>query len=53
VTSISSPVPCICFQDGNTPFHDAAGEGHVGAMKYLVALGANYDEKDNVSLFVF
>jgi ankyrin repeat protein len=56
MTSISSlPVPCICFQDGYTPFHGAAQEGHVDAMKYLVELGAKYDEKNNVSpsWFVF
>jgi hypothetical protein len=51
-TSISSlPVPCICFQAGNTPFHYAAYFGHVDSMKYLVELGAKYDEKDNVSCY--
>jgi ankyrin repeat protein len=50
VTSISSlPVPCICFQNVNTPFHAAVLKGHVDAMKYLVELGAKYDEKNNVS----
>jgi ankyrin repeat protein len=50
MTSISSlPVPCICFQNGNTPFYTAASNGHVDAMKYLVEVGAKYDEKDNVS----
>jgi ankyrin repeat protein len=52
VTSIASlPVPCICFQDGITPFHNAALNGHVYVMKYLVELGADYDEKDNVSCY--
>jgi ankyrin repeat protein len=50
VTSLSSlPGPCICFQAGNTPFHNAAEGGHVGVMEYLVELGAKYDEKNNVS----
>jgi ankyrin repeat protein len=57
VTSISSlPVQCICFQDGTTPFYNAAYNGHVDAMKYLVELGAKYDEKSIVScasVFVF
>jgi ankyrin repeat protein len=50
VTSISSLfIPCICFQTGTTPFHEAAVEGRLDAMKYLVELGAKYDEKNNVS----
>jgi ankyrin repeat protein len=50
VISISSlPVLCICFQASRTPFHFAAEGGHVGVMKYLVELGAKYDEKNNVS----
>jgi ankyrin repeat protein len=50
VTSVSSlHVPCICFQDGRTPFHFAALKGHVVVMKYLVELGAKYDEKNDVS----
>jgi ankyrin repeat protein len=39
----------IRFQNVNTLFHTAAMKGHVDAMKYLVELGAKYDEKDNVS----
>jgi hypothetical protein len=42
-------VPCFCFQSGRVPFHAAALKGHVDAMKYLVELGAKYDEKNNVS----
>jgi ankyrin repeat protein len=50
VTSISSlPVQCICFQDGRTPFHAAAYNGHMDAMKFLLELGAKCDEKNNVS----
>jgi ankyrin repeat protein len=52
-TLISSlPVLCICFQDGKTPFHEAVYNGHVDVMKYLVELGANYDEKGNVSCYM-
>jgi ankyrin repeat protein len=53
VTSISLiPVLCICFQAGITPFHNAAGNGHVDVMKYLVELGAKYDEKSKVSCYM-
>jgi hypothetical protein len=47
------PVPCICFQDGNTIFHDATLNGQVDVMKCLVEFGAKCDEKDNVSESVF
>jgi hypothetical protein len=53
MTSISSlPVPCICFQAGRTPFHVAAMKGHVDALKYMVEVGAKYDEKDDVSCYM-
>jgi ankyrin repeat protein len=54
VSSISSlSVLCICFQNGSTPFHMAALKGREDAMKYLVALGAKYDEKNYVSEPIF
>jgi ankyrin repeat protein len=37
------------FQAGRTPFHAAAMKGHVDALKYMVEVGAKYDEKSNVS----
>jgi ankyrin repeat protein len=50
VTSVSSlPVPFICFQNGNTPLDNAAYNGHVDAMRYLVGRGAKCDEKADVS----
>lgn len=39
-----------CFQNGNTAAMFAAKKGHVAIVETLVARGANYNAKNNVSL---
>ena len=37
------------YQNGETPLHKAAHEGHTHVMKVLLAAGANIEAKDGVS----
>jgi hypothetical protein len=39
---------CGCAQDGYTPLHWAADNGHVACVALLVERGANKDAKTNV-----
>ena len=45
-------VDCVFLQDGYTPLHDAAIEGHDDIIHYLLNRGAKIDSVNNVSIYV-
>ena len=45
-------LPCVCtyLQDGQTPLHRAAENGHIEVVRHLVSSGADVNKADEVSV---